>query len=67
MKYLASYHVAEDTMGCPIKATMEVVQVGETPDGMPVYVDRYAYRADAIILCGRVKPYGLQGPYEAAP
>ena len=40
---LASYHVTEDTMGCPIKATMEVVQVGETPDGMPVYVDRYAY------------------------
>ncbi len=63
---LASYHVTEDTMGCPIKATMEVVQVGETPDGMPVYVDRYAYEADAIILCGRVKAHtAFRGPYES--
>ena len=35
---LASYHVGRETLWrCPIKATMEVVQVGETPDGMPVY------------------------------
>ena len=53
-------------MGCPIRATMEVVQVGQTPEGMPVYVDKYAYHADAIILCGRVKAHtAFRGPYES--
>lgn len=66
LEILASYHVTEETMGCPIRATMEVVQVGETPQGMPVYVDRYAACADAIILCGRVKAHtAFRGPYES--
>lgn len=63
---LTSYQVTEENMGCPIRATMEVVQVGETPDGMPVYADKYAYEADAIILCGRVKAHtAFRGPYES--
>lgn len=63
---LRGYGVTEETMDCPIRATMEVVQVGETEEGMPVFVDRYAYEADGIILCGRVKAHtAFRGPYES--
>lgn len=63
---LASYHVTEEYLGCPIKAAMEVIQAGVTPEGMPVYVDRYAYEADAVLLCGRVKAHtAFRGPYES--
>ncbi len=63
---LRAYGVTEESLGCPIRATMEVVQVGETEEGMPVFVDRYAYEADGIILCGRVKAHtAFRGPYES--
>lgn len=63
---LTGYHVTEEYLGCPIRATMDVVQIGSTPDGMPVYLDRYAHEADAIILCGRVKAHtAFRGPYES--
>ena len=63
---LAGYGVTEDYLGCPIKATMDTVQVGVTEGGQPVYIDRYAYEADAIILCGRIKAHtGFRGPYES--
>jgi hypothetical protein len=53
-------------MGCPIRATMETVYLGDTPEGMRVYGDRYACAADAVILCNRVKPHtAFEGPYES--
>ncbi len=63
---LTGYGVTEEFLGCPIKASMEVDQIGETESGMPVYVDRNAHQADAIILCGRVKAHtAFRGPYES--
>lgn len=63
---LTGYGVTEEFIGCPIKASMEVVHIGDTPNGMPVYVDKYAYEADGIILCGRVKAHtAFRGPYES--
>ena len=43
-------------MGCPVRATMDVVQVGEAL-GLPVWLDRYAAEADWIGLVNRVKPH----------
>jgi hypothetical protein len=63
---LAGYGITEETMGCPIRATMETVYLGDTPEGMRVYGDRYACAADAVILCNRVKPHtAFEGPYES--
>ena len=63
---LKSYQVTEESMGCEIRASMEVVQIGALPDGMPIYADRYASEADAIILCGRVKAHtAFRGPFES--
>lgn len=63
---LRSYGVTEEYLGCPIKATMDTVEIGHLKDGRPVYVDKYAYKADGIILCGRVKAHtGFRGPFES--
>ncbi|SCW39106.1 protein of unknown function [Paenibacillus tianmuensis] len=49
--------VTEEAMGVLIRSTMEVVQIGQLPNGLPVYVDKYAYEADAIVVINRVKPH----------
>ncbi|MFQ5828413.1 MAG: [Fe-S]-binding protein [Candidatus Methylomirabilia bacterium] len=53
---LAHYGITEATMGCPLGATMDVVQVGEAL-GLPVWLDRLAAEADWIAVVNRVKPH----------
>ncbi|GIP39753.1 hypothetical protein J31TS4_30330 [Paenibacillus sp. J31TS4] len=54
---LAHLGVTEEAMGAPIRSTMEVVKLDELPNGLPVYIDKYAYEADAIVVINRVKPH----------
>lgn len=54
---LRHYGITEDSMGVPLHASMEVVQIGETPDGIPVWLDKYASEADHIGVINRVKPH----------
>jgi len=56
LSVLEHYGITESTMGCPIRATMEVVQVGEAL-GLPVWLDRRASEADWIGLVNRIKPH----------
>jgi hypothetical protein len=56
LSVLAHYGITEATMGCPVRATMDVTQVGEAL-GLPVWLDRYAAEADWIGLVNRVKPH----------
>jgi hypothetical protein len=56
LSVLEHYGVTEATMGCPVRATMDVVQVGEAL-GLPVWLDRYAAEADWIGVINRVKPH----------
>jgi hypothetical protein len=56
LSVLEHYGVTEATMGCPVRSTMEVVQVGETL-GLPVWLDREASEADWIGVINRVKPH----------
>jgi hypothetical protein len=53
---LAHYGITEETMGCEIRASMDVVQVGEAL-GLPVWQDRIAAEADWIGLVNRIKPH----------
>ena len=46
---LAHLGVSEDQVGCPVRATMESVRLGETPSGVEVYMDRNAYEADSVL------------------
>ena len=52
-----SYGITEATTGAPIRASMEVVQVGTTPEGVPVFCDRFAYEADHVAVVNRVRPH----------
>jgi hypothetical protein len=56
LSVLEHYGITEATMGCPLRATMDVVQVGEAL-GLPVWLDRHAAEADWIGLVNRIKPH----------
>jgi len=63
---LATYGVTEETMGVPIEATMEVVQLGTTESGTPVYFSKPAYEADGVLVANRVKNHTrFRGPVES--
>lgn len=64
---LAHYGVTSATMGCPIRASMETVHLGEVLDGVPVWFDKIAAtEADVVIPVGRVKPHtDFRGPVES--
>ncbi|MDQ0198021.1 hypothetical protein J2S10_001162 [Neobacillus ginsengisoli] len=49
--------VSEKSVGAEIRSSMEVVKVGELPNGLPVYVDKFASEADGIVVINRVKPH----------
>lgn len=66
VEVLASYNITESTMGCPIKASMETVKVGVSQYGKQVHIDKNAYKADGIIVIGRIKPHTcFHGKYES--
>jgi hypothetical protein len=54
LSVLEHYGITEQTMGVPIRATMEVVQVGEAL-GMPVWLEKGAAEADRIGVVNRIK------------
>jgi len=58
---LAGIGVTEESVGAPIRASMEVVELGRLGRGMPVYMDRQASQADAIILLNRIRPHNPWG------
>jgi hypothetical protein len=53
--------ISEKTVGAPIEVTVDVTEVGRLENGMPVYMDSNAYKADAIIPVNRIKPHMVVG------
>lgn len=63
---LANFGITEETMGCPVKTSMEVVKIGINEEGMDVKISRDAFEADGIIVSCRIKPHTcFRGPYES--
>ncbi len=63
---LAGYGITEESIGAPLKCSMETVAIGVTEDGRQTYLDKYAYLADHIIAINRIKAHtAFQGPYES--
>ena len=54
---LHHYGISEETMQVPIQASMETTIMGETADGLPVFLDRYASEADHVVPVNRVKSH----------
>lgn len=63
---LAHLGVTKESVGCEIRSSMEVVKISELPNGLPVYIDKYASKADGIVVINRVKPHtAFRGPVES--
>ena len=63
---LAELGVTESTAGCPIRSSMETVELGTNSFGLPIHFDRHAYEADGIIVLNRIKPHtSFTGRYES--
>ncbi len=55
---LAELGVTESSIGCEIRSSMEVVEVGRTKErDVPVVADANAAAADAIVPINRIKPH----------
>ena len=54
---LEHYGITEETVGALVKATMEVVELGKTADGLPIFMDRYAAEADHVVPLNRIKAH----------
>ena len=57
LEILSSIGITEGSVGAPIRATMDTKKIGETPDGYPVYLDRYALEADHIVVVNRISKH----------
>ena len=68
LEVLAGYGITPKTMGCPIRSSMEVVELGTSDTGLPVYMDKNAYESDGVILSCRLKPHNaFRGIVESGP
>ncbi len=54
---LTNLGITESSMGVPINAGVDVVEIGKLDIGMPVLMDRRAAEADHIVVINRVKPH----------
>ena len=52
---LAKYGITSGSIGCPIRSSLDVVHLGQTEHDISVFMDKAAYKADGVMLVGRVK------------
>ena len=63
---LADYGISEQNLGVPVKTDMAAVQIGTNSWGEPVFWDKNALAADAVITISRIKPHtDFRGRYES--
>ena len=63
---LAELGITGQTTGTLVRASMEVVQLGQTSAGTPIYLDALAARADGIIVVNRIKKHtNIDGQVES--
>jgi hypothetical protein len=57
----------EESIGAPIRATMDTVELGRTiGEDLPVLTDRLGYEADHLVIINRIKPHVcFRGKYES--
>lgn len=65
VEVLAGLGITPESVGAPIRATMDVVNLCEESEP-PVYFDQNAFEADHTFVVGRVKPHtSFRGPFES--
>jgi len=56
LKMIQHYGITEASMGCPLKSSMAVVEIGKVK-GTTVFCDKNAWEADHIAVVGRIKAH----------
>ncbi len=63
---LAELGVTEEKVGCPVRAGVDVVEIGALDNGLKVYMDRIASEADGIVVINRIKTHtAFHADYES--
>ncbi len=66
LKIVNDFGATEEYCGCEIISCMDTVEIGKTPEGQSVFIDKYAAEADAMVVVGRIKPHtAFRGEYES--
>jgi hypothetical protein len=66
LSIIRDYNITEAYCGCEIISCMDTVEIGKTPEGESVFIDKQAAEADGIIVIGRIKPHtAFRGDYES--
>ena len=55
IKVLEKFGITEESMGVPVSASMDVVELGTLDNGLKVYFDKIAFESDGIIAVNRIK------------
>jgi hypothetical protein len=63
---LASYNIDEKHLGVPVVTDMDAENIGTNSWGQPVWWDKNALKADAVVTVSRVKPHtDFRGTFES--
>jgi hypothetical protein len=63
---LAEYGISDQALGVPVKTDMTAVRIGTNSWGEPVWWDKNALEADAVVTVSRVKPHtDFRGRFES--
>lgn len=63
---LAELGVTPESVGAEIRASMDVIEIGQIEDGPRLYQDANAHAADYTLLINRIKPHtDFHGPLES--
>lgn len=54
---LAHYGITPETMGCELRSSLDVINLGRSPEGIEVFLDQNASKAGGIFLVGRIKQH----------
>lgn len=66
IEVLAGYGITEDTVGAPIRSSMEVVELPKGDCVNRIFMDRHAYESEGVIVINRIKLHtDFHGTYES--
>jgi len=57
LRVLTHLGITGEVVGAPVVSSMEVVELGRTPGGFSVYLDRHAADCHGIVVLNRIKPH----------
>ncbi|MBT6006398.1 MAG: DUF2088 domain-containing protein, partial [Prolixibacteraceae bacterium] len=54
---LAGYGITENTMGAPVRSSMETVEITDGTGSNRIFMDKFTYESDGVILINKIKPH----------